>query len=243
MELLFLMCHYSVRIMSYWSHHAYCGLYSLIYPLSCMAFVEFRLHNPNSSVNISETVMCLGKWLRVIQACCENFTTASDSISCRCSSVGKPFLTAERRTKDQSFIMLDIFSFNYRYTNINLVHTSSDIRNNVRICRSMVFYCSSDIILIIRRTPCLSKAVKGKKHIIFAMMMNFSACFKVMATYKLNYVWKKLKQISLSCLSRAKLRMQGEKRGRDVPGPLKKVLGLLDFFGPGTTGPRDLQGL
>ena len=30
--------------------------------------------------------------------------------------------------------------------------------------------------------------------------------------------------------------MQGEKRGREVPG-------LLDFFSPGTTGPRDLQGL
>ena len=28
-----------------------------------------------------------------------------------------------------------------------------------------------------------------------------------------------------------------KKRGREVPGPLKKVLGLLDFFGPGTTGP------
>ena len=28
----------------------------------------------------------------------------------------------------------------------------------------------------------------------------------------------------------AKFRMQGEKTGREVPGPLKKVLGLLDFF-------------
>ena len=43
-------------------------------------------------------------------------------------------------------------------------------------------------------------------------------------------------------LSKAKLRMQGEKKGREVPGPLRKVQGLLDFFGPGTTGPRDLQG-
>ena len=43
--------------------------------------------------------------------------------------------------------------------------------------------------------------------------------------------------ISLPCLSKAKLRMQREKRGREVPGPLKKVLGLLDFFSPGTTGP------
>ena len=34
-----------------------------------------------------------------------------------------------------------------------------------------------------------------------------------------------------------------KKRGREVPGPLKKVLGLLDSFGPGTTGPRHLQGL
>jgi hypothetical protein len=39
------------------------------------------------------------------------------------------------------------------------------------------------------------------------------------------------------------VRMQGGKRGREVPGPLKKVLGLLDFFSPGTTGPRDLQGI
>ena len=40
------------------------------------------------------------------------------------------------------------------------------------------------------------------------------------------------------------LKQNVEKRGRrDVPGPLKKVPGLLDFFGPGTTGPRDLQGL
>ena len=36
---------------------------------------------------------------------------------------------------------------------------------------------------------------------------------------------------------------QGEKRGRRVPGPLKKVPGLLDFFGPGTMRPQDLQGL
>ena len=28
-----------------------------------------------------------------------------------------------------------------------------------------------------------------------------------------------------------------KKRGQDVPGPSKKVLGLLDFFSPGTTGP------
>ena len=34
-----------------------------------------------------------------------------------------------------------------------------------------------------------------------------------------------------------------KKRGQEVPGPSKKVLGLLDFFGPGTTGPQDLQGL
>ena len=34
-----------------------------------------------------------------------------------------------------------------------------------------------------------------------------------------------------------------EKRGREVPGPSKKVPGLLDLFSPGTTGPRDLQGL
>ena len=51
------------------------------------------------------------------------------------------------------------------------------------------------------------------------------------------------KILSLPCLSNAKLRIQGEKRGREVPGPLKKVLGLLDFLSPGTTGPRDLQGL
>ena len=31
--------------------------------------------------------------------------------------------------------------------------------------------------------------------------------------------------------------VKGVKRGRDLPGPLKKVLGLLDFFSPGTTGP------
>ena len=36
---------------------------------------------------------------------------------------------------------------------------------------------------------------------------------------------------------------KGEKRGQEVPGPLKKVLGLLDFFSPGATGPRDLQNL
>ena len=34
-----------------------------------------------------------------------------------------------------------------------------------------------------------------------------------------------------------------EKKGREVPGPSKKVPGLLDLFSPGTTGPRDLQGL
>ena len=58
---------------------------------------------------------------------------------------------------------------------------------------------------------------------------------------------KKLKQIQYLILChvflRAKLRIQGKKRGREVPGPLKKVLGLLDFFSPGTTGPQDLQGL
>ena len=30
--------------------------------------------------------------------------------------------------------------------------------------------------------------------------------------------------------------MQGEKRGQGVPGPLKKVLGLMDLFSPGTMG-------
>ena len=30
--------------------------------------------------------------------------------------------------------------------------------------------------------------------------------------------------------------MQGEKRGQGVPGPLKKVLGLIDLFSPGTMG-------
>ena len=34
-----------------------------------------------------------------------------------------------------------------------------------------------------------------------------------------------------------------EKRSREVPGPSKKIPGLFDFFSPGTTGPRDLQGL
>ena len=43
--------------------------------------------------------------------------------------------------------------------------------------------------------------------------------------------------IFLPCLYKAKLRRQGEKRDREVQGPLKKVLGLLDFFSPGTTGP------
>ena len=33
------------------------------------------------------------------------------------------------------------------------------------------------------------------------------------------------------------------KRGQEVPGPSKKVPGLLDFLGPGTTGPRNLRGL
>ena len=28
-----------------------------------------------------------------------------------------------------------------------------------------------------------------------------------------------------------------KKRGREVPGPLRKVLVLLDSFSPGTTGP------
>ena len=31
--------------------------------------------------------------------------------------------------------------------------------------------------------------------------------------------------------------MLGGKRGQEVPGPLKKVPVLLDFFGPRTTGP------
>jgi hypothetical protein len=31
--------------------------------------------------------------------------------------------------------------------------------------------------------------------------------------------------------------VQGKKRGWEVPGPLQKVLGLLDFFSPGTTRP------
>ena len=39
------------------------------------------------------------------------------------------------------------------------------------------------------------------------------------------------------------LGMQGKKRGREVPGPSKKVPGLLDRLSPGTTGPRDIQGL
>ena len=33
------------------------------------------------------------------------------------------------------------------------------------------------------------------------------------------------------------------KKGREVPGPSKKVLGLLDLFSPGTFWSRDLQGL
>ena len=36
---------------------------------------------------------------------------------------------------------------------------------------------------------------------------------------------------------KCKFTWYGKKRGREVPGPLKKVLVLLDFFGPGTTGP------
>ena len=35
----------------------------------------------------------------------------------------------------------------------------------------------------------------------------------------------------------------GEKKGPGSPGTFKKVLGLLNFFSPGTTGPQDLQGL
>ena len=37
--------------------------------------------------------------------------------------------------------------------------------------------------------------------------------------------------------------MQEEKRGREVPGTLKKALGLLYSVSPGTTGPQDHQGL
>ena len=33
------------------------------------------------------------------------------------------------------------------------------------------------------------------------------------------------------------------KKGPGSPGTFKKVPGLLDFLSPGTTGPRDLQGL
>jgi hypothetical protein len=33
------------------------------------------------------------------------------------------------------------------------------------------------------------------------------------------------------------------KRGREVPGPSKEVLGLLDFFSPGTKRSWDLKGL
>ena len=40
------------------------------------------------------------------------------------------------------------------------------------------------------------------------------------------------------------LKQNVEKRGRrDVPGPLKKVPGLLDLLSPGTKGPWDLQGI
>ena len=43
--------------------------------------------------------------------------------------------------------------------------------------------------------------------------------------------------------SNDKVRSQIEKKGTGSPGTLKKVLGLLEFFSPGTTGPRDLQDL
>ena len=43
--------------------------------------------------------------------------------------------------------------------------------------------------------------------------------------------------------SNEKVQSQIEKKGPGLPGTFKKVLGLLDFFSPGTTGPRDLQGL
>ena len=50
-------------------------------------------------------------------------------------------------------------------------------------------------------------------------------------------------KVKLGNSRKAKLRMQGKKRGREVPGPLKKVPGPSGSLGPVLAGPRDLQGL
>ena len=81
---------------------------------------------------------------------------------------------------------------------------------------------------------------------LFRNIFNFAKCVAQNQNVGARYLGRAL-QILFLLLCHVKqnfeIRMQRGKRGREVPGPLGKVPGLLDFFSPGTTGPRDLQGL